>query len=213
MKLITKEIKEKMQKYPYGSQDGKDPEDIDIIVKYFNPTGVGTWIATEVSEETADGDILFYGVAELGSGYEWGSFSLRELENLKLPFGLSIERDLYCGNKLSDLLSKEELRNLGFYSNDKSDILKEHNLDSNDPSFNYQMLDRLRSDCEYYLGNGNRCTKFLWAKDEQTHIDIMRALYDKVPEPPEWLSKDQIDSYEQQMVLDKQIDADSGIEM
>lgn len=212
MKLITKEIKEKMAKYPYRSQDGKAPEDIDVIVKYFNPMGAGTWIATEVSYELDD-NIIFYGVAELGSGYEWGEFSLKELENLKLPFGLSIERDLYCGNKLSDLLSREELCNLGFYSNDKSDILKEHNLGSNDPSFNYQMLDRLRSDCEYYLGNGNRCTKFLWAKDEQTHIDIMRALYDKVPEPPEWLSKDQIDSYEQQMVLDKQIDANSGIEM
>lgn len=138
---------------------------------------------------------------------------MKELESLQLPFGLSIERDLYCGNKLSDLLSKEELRNLGFYSNDKLDILKEYNLDSNDPSFNYGMLSRLQSDCEYYLGYGNRCTKYLWAEDEQTHIDIMRALYDKVPESPEWLTKEQIDSYEQRMVFDKQNDVDSEIEM
>lgn len=212
MKLITKEIEEKMAKYPYGSQDGKSPEDIDVIVKYFNPTGVGTWIATEVVEKN-DEDIIFYGVAELGSDYEWGEFSLKELESLQLPFGLSIERDLYCGNKLSDLLSKEELRNLGFYSNDKLDILKDYNLDSNDPSFNYQMLDRLRSDCDYYLGYGNRNVKALWAKDEKVQIDIMRALYDKVPESPEWLTKEQIDSYEQKMIFDKQNDVDSEIEI
>lgn len=209
MKLITKEIKEKMAKYPYRSQEGKAPEDIDIIVKYFNPMGAGTWIATEVSYELDD-NIIFYGVAELGSGYEWGEFSLKELENLKLPFGLSIERDLYCGNKLSDLLSREELCNLGFYSNN---ILIDYNLESDDSSFNYQMLDRFRSDCDHYLGNGNRSKEHLWAKDEQTQIDIMRALYEKVPEPPEWLSKEQIDSYEQRMVLDKQNDADTGKEM
>lgn len=209
MKLITKEIKEKMAKYPYRSQEGKAPEDIDVIVKYFNPMGAGTWIATEVSYELDD-NIIFYGVAELGSGYEWGEFSLKELENLKLPFGLSIERDLYCGNKLSDLLSREELCNLGFYSNN---ILIDYNLESDDSSFNYQMLDRFRSDCDYYLGNGNRSKEHLWAKDEQTQIDIMRALYEKVPEPPEWLSKEQIDSYEQRMVLDKQNDADTGKEM
>lgn len=58
MKLITKEIEEKMAKYPYGSQDGKSPEDIDVIVKYFNPTGVGTWIATEVVEKN-DEDTIF----------------------------------------------------------------------------------------------------------------------------------------------------------
>lgn len=32
--------------------------------------------------------------------------------------------------------------------------------------FQYQMLDRMRSDCEYFLGYGNRCTKDLWGKRE-----------------------------------------------
>lgn len=27
----------------------------------------------------------------------------------------------------------------------------------------YQMLDRMRQDCEYFLGCGNRVTKYLWA--------------------------------------------------
>lgn len=75
------------------------------------------------------------------------------------------------------------------------------------------MLDRLRSDCDYYLGYGNRNVKALWAKDEKVQIDIMRALYDKVPESPEWLTKEQIDSYEQKMIFDKQNDVDSEIEI
>lgn len=27
----------------------------------------------------------------------------------------------------------------------------------------YQMLDRMKQDCEYFLGHGNRVTKYLWA--------------------------------------------------
>lgn len=30
--------------------------------------------------------------------------------------------------------------------------------------FQYKMLDRMKSDCEYYLGYGNRSTKYLWAR-------------------------------------------------
>src|SRR6478752_5906182 len=60
------------------------------VVKFFNPLGAGTWLATELDE---DGDTLF-GLADLGFGCpELGSFSLAELRSLRLPFGLSIERD------------------------------------------------------------------------------------------------------------------------
>jgi hypothetical protein len=41
----------------------------------------------------ADGDSLF-GLADLGMGFpELGCFSLGELQAIRLPFGLSIERD------------------------------------------------------------------------------------------------------------------------
>jgi hypothetical protein len=60
------------------------------VVKFFNPAGPQTWLATELD---ADGDTLF-GLADLGFGCpEMGSFSLREIEALRLPFGLTIERD------------------------------------------------------------------------------------------------------------------------
>lgn len=61
------------------------------VVKFFNPVGAATWLATELDE---DGDTLF-GLADLGFGCpELGSFSLMEIASVRLPFGLGIERDL-----------------------------------------------------------------------------------------------------------------------
>lgn len=61
------------------------------VVKFFNPAGAATWLATELH---ADGDTLF-GLADLGFGCpELGTFSLTELASVRLPFGLRIERDL-----------------------------------------------------------------------------------------------------------------------
>ena len=68
-----------------------------------------------------------------------------------------------------------------------------------DNTFNYMMLDRLKSDCEYYLCYGGRNAKSLWAHDEQRQIDKMRELYDSLPIKPKWLTMDQIDEYAARM--------------
>ena len=69
-----------------------------------------------------------------------------------------------------------------------------------DNRFNYMMLDRLKSDCEYYLVNGGRNAKqSLWAQDEQKQIDKMRELYDSLKIKPEWLTKEQINEYAARM--------------
>ena len=65
--------------------------------------------------------------------------------------------------------------------------------------FNYMMLYRLKSDCEYYLGYGGRNKKSLWANDEQSQIDKMRELYDFLTIKPEWLTREQIDEYAARM--------------
>lgn len=72
----------------------------------------------------------------------------------------------------------------------------------NTNSFNYQFLDRLQSDCKYYLGYGNRNKKHLYYLDEQKHIDEMKKLYNSFPadEKPEWLTWKQILKYEKEMV-------------
>ena len=61
------------------------------VIKLFNPLGAATWLATELAE---DGDALF-GLADLGFGCpELGYFSLTEIAAVRLPYGLSIDRDL-----------------------------------------------------------------------------------------------------------------------
>lgn len=72
-----------------------------------------------------------------------------------------------------------------------------------DDKFRYQMLDRLRSDCKYYLGYGNRSANALWARgDEAGQILHMVALYQSFPDDkkPEWLTADDIESFAVQML-------------
>lgn len=72
-----------------------------------------------------------------------------------------------------------------------------------DESFRYQMLDRLRSDCNYYLGYGNRSANALWARgNEAGQILHMVALYQSFPDDkkPEWLTADDIESFAVQML-------------
>ena len=93
MKLMTKELKERFEMV--GSQeDIKDPL---VIAKYFNPTGAGTWYATEYNPK----ERLFFGYVSIFGDWndEWGYFSLDELEGLKGQFGLGIERDLFFVEK------------------------------------------------------------------------------------------------------------------
>ena len=96
MKLITKAIENKLKKFPLGSQDGKG-DDAEIIVKFFNPCGAGTWWVLE-AEQREDGDWEFFGIAEIYER-EYGYFTLSELQSIQLPFGLTIERDMYFDNK------------------------------------------------------------------------------------------------------------------
>lgn len=67
--------------------------------------------------------------------------------------------------------------------------------------FNYMLLGRLVSDCDYYLGNGNRYEKHLWAGDVDSQIKKMKELWNGFPEDakPEWLSMKDILDYEKKM--------------
>lgn len=65
--------------------------------------------------------------------------------------------------------------------------------------FDYMLLSRLKQDCDYYLGYGNRAEKHLWAGDVDSQIAKMRELYAALPEKPEWLTAERIDEYERRM--------------
>lgn len=68
-----------------------------------------------------------------------------------------------------------------------------------DFSFQYQLLGRLKSDCDYFLGAGQRNEKHLWAGSIEAQLSKMRELYDAVPEKPEWLTEQDMERYEKQM--------------
>jgi hypothetical protein len=89
MKLLTDELKASLP--TLYAQEEKGWEAV-AQVKFFTPWGRSTWLATEF-----DGHDLFFGWAIVGDSPEGelGYFSLSELERVRGPFGLCIERDLY----------------------------------------------------------------------------------------------------------------------
>ena len=76
-----------------------------------------------------------------------------------------------------------------------------------DHSGDYVLLDRLRADCDYFLGAGGRSEKHLWAGNVHAQVKKMRELYDALPEKPEWLTAEAIDRYAAQMAAPYQVAA------
>jgi len=70
-----------------------------MILRMFTPDSNWTWYATEYYPDTRQ---FFWLVVWFEK--EWWRFSLDELENIRWPHGLSIERDLYFNpTRLSEL--------------------------------------------------------------------------------------------------------------
>lgn len=67
--------------------------------------------------------------------------------------------------------------------------------------FEYRMLSKLQSDCEYYLGYGNRSPSILCNHSVQNHIARMKELWNGFPtdQKPEWLTWEQLLQYEKVM--------------
>jgi hypothetical protein len=87
MILVTPELREQLHANDLARREALrrgDPAP-DLV-----PVGAATWLATELDE-----DGIFFGLADLGFGCpELGSFALKELEAIRLPLGLGIERDI-----------------------------------------------------------------------------------------------------------------------
>lgn len=104
MKLMTKELEKRFAEV--GRQE--DVEDPIVVAKFFNPTGAGTWYATEYDPKQK----LFFGYVSIFGDHcdEWGYFSLEQLEEYKGRFGLGIERDLYWSERpASEVIAKKGL--------------------------------------------------------------------------------------------------------
>jgi len=85
MKLLTKEIKVKAQKQ---YEQGTDMEQM-VVAKYFDPTGTWKWYLMNMDKD----EDYCWGIVK-GFEVEMGSFSMKELENIQLPYYLGIERDI-----------------------------------------------------------------------------------------------------------------------
>lgn len=77
--------------------------------------------------------------------------------------------------------------------------LQENNTDL---EYKYMLLDRLKQDCEYFLGNGNgNAEHSLWAKDIDEQIEKMKEIYNSFSEEekPDWITLEDINNYEKRM--------------
>lgn len=70
------------------------------------------------------------------------------------------------------------------------------------PEFRYMLLDRLRQDCLYYLGNGNRNETKLWTRNPKEQIKLMKDLYNSFEDKPQWISLEEINDLENKMLND-----------
>lgn len=63
-------------------------------------------------------------------------------------------------------------------------------------SFDYMMLDMLRSKLDYYYGYGNKSPNCLKNGNLVDHINSMKEIYNKLTIKPVWLTLEQIKKYE-----------------
>ena len=95
MKLLTQQIRKKLP--PLYSQSDKGGAAV-VYVKFFTPDSSWTWYATGgqaiVDDAGREIDYQFFGLVD-GLERELGYFNLSQLQSVRGPWGLAVERDLY----------------------------------------------------------------------------------------------------------------------
>jgi len=110
MKLLPKEIREQLP--PLYAQDGKGGKAV-VYAKFFTPSSSWTWLVLEgepaLDETQKEIDYKFFGLV-YGHEREFGYFLLSELEEVRGPMGLPIERDLHFKPKTLQEIAPEMFR-------------------------------------------------------------------------------------------------------
>ena len=108
---MPKELREKLP--PLYSQDGKGGKAV-VYAKYFTPSSSWSWYITEgepvLSESGIEVDYKFFGLV-FGHEKELGYVLLSELEEVRGPMGLPIERDLHWKPKTLEEIAPEKFKN------------------------------------------------------------------------------------------------------
>lgn len=92
MSLIPESLRAELLANGERQAAGKNHDPLPVV-KLFTPDASATWLLTEL--DPADPDLAF-GLCDLGLGCpELGSVRISELESVRGPLGLPIERDRY----------------------------------------------------------------------------------------------------------------------
>lgn len=80
----------------------------------------------------------------------------------------------------------------------KEGLVDEHKS----PEFLYQMLDRMRTDCDYVIRQGKGAQKYLWAGSVAEQISEMKSIYNYLVDnygQIDWITMSDIEDYEQKL--------------
>lgn len=115
-----------------------------------------------------------------------------DLGNYDTPSLYSVSTNELDGEPMSPIRQKYSFRSAPF-RRDKNE-------------FQYRLLSRMQSDCEYYLGYGNKNPRIL-SDNPQGHLNRMKELWSDLPidGKPEWLTWNQILEYEKKICRENQI--------
>ena len=116
--LSQKEIQELRHNFDANNNRSAD-QTVQVfkpVVKLFNPTGSGTWYLTELAP-----DNMGFGICQLHE-IELGYVSLNALNELRLPLGLSIEKDISFSAKGQTIYQLLEALQTGINALDEQHI-------------------------------------------------------------------------------------------
>lgn len=99
MKLITKEVAERLKSVPLYSTDGEG-SNAEVLVRFSIPN-VAEYLVTE-AEEQPDGSFLMFSYGEIHFA-EWGYIHSDEIENLILPDGTRFNCIIYNGKTVQEV--------------------------------------------------------------------------------------------------------------
>ena len=114
MELLTADLRHQLSANWIDGQEnaaiGQAELDYAPVLKLFTPWAQATWLLTELNQDTG----ILFGLCDLGLGCaELGYVSLQELEQVRGPVGLTIERDLHWKPKATLSVYAEAARRPG----------------------------------------------------------------------------------------------------
>ena len=123
-------------------------------------------------------------------------------------------KDINCDNGVLNLCTvvggfdgdpNISISNIKKYQGLEIVIIGRDNEPTKEEKFNYMLLGRLQSDCEYFLGYGNHFEKALWAGNVADQISKMKEIHNSFPvsKKPVWLTYEGILNYEKLMTAIK----------